>query len=199
MSPRKRIAANMAASAMATIFHLCDTLAGCFSSVDPEGAALVVGIGVGVWSWPSLDSGMPLLEMLGIVDPGTASVVLEGEFAEMLNWVLSVDRTVEMQRVAEITEVVVTGVEGVAEMGAENEEQSEASQDVSLVWYAWQGACAICELGCARKVRVVLTVLELLMEDPYNWRETSPWPNLAAWMFCPVDSANQKIVTMASR
>jgi hypothetical protein len=46
---------------------------------------------------------------------------------------LSVDRTVEMQRVAEITEVVVTGVEGVAEMGAENEEQSEASQDVSLV------------------------------------------------------------------
>jgi hypothetical protein len=86
----------MAASVIATIFHFRDTSGGGFSIADAVCTTLTVGVGVGVTGWRSLRAGMPLFEMLGIVDPGTPSIVLGVGSVDVANLVLSVDRVVEV-------------------------------------------------------------------------------------------------------
>jgi hypothetical protein len=113
-----RIAANMAASVMATIFHFRDTSGGCFLSMDLTGAALAVGVGVA--SWRPLGGAWSLLEILGSAGPGIASMALEVCFLEVLNRESNVDRKVEVQRVAEAEDVVVTDMTRVTTV--ENEE-----------------------------------------------------------------------------
>jgi hypothetical protein len=112
-----RIAANMAASVIATISHFRDASGGCFLSVDAAEAALTAGAGVA--SWRLLGAGRSLLEIVGSAGPGIASTALEVSFLEVLNLVSNVGGKVEVQPVAETEDLVLTDM---AETAAENEE-----------------------------------------------------------------------------
>ena len=81
--------------------------------MDSAGAAANVGVGVG--SWLSLRAATPIPEMIGTVKPGSASMLLEIGFANVVKRVSSVDMNLEVRRVVEIEGVAETGTEDVAE------------------------------------------------------------------------------------
>jgi hypothetical protein len=130
IKPKKMIAANIAASVIATVFHFRETSEGSFSSADAVGAAALIatGIGVSVTSCRSSGAAMSLLEILGIVDTGAVSRLLQTGLAELTHLLLSGGRKEEVLRIANVDEVPMPVAEVVVETIAECDELFEAVQ-----------------------------------------------------------------------
>jgi hypothetical protein len=124
----------MAASANATIFHFRETWVSCFSSPGAGGAVAIVDVGVS--SWRSLSAGIPLLVTIGIVELGTALVVLWPSFADAAKRTLISDEVIELGDAVEVEGNPETAVEGVVVIEVESE-VSRAPQALDCVWGDW--------------------------------------------------------------